>query len=148
MQIYEVMKMKGLVCRTCGHIEFGEAPNRCPVCDAKKGLFSEQDVIKTETDVGLKAKHLPVIETDGRCGSASEGGTDIRANIGSVPHPMELKHHIRWVDFYVDREWLCRVHLTPGCNAAASAHIRPVSGRVSVIELCSIHGYWLSELQI
>ena len=49
-------------------------------------------------------KHVPVIER------TPEG---ILVKIGSVPHPMEEKHYIEWIQLISDGD-SCRVFLSPG----------------------------------
>ena len=140
--------MKGFVCKTCGYIAFDESPEKCPVCMSLKSAFKEQDVIQTAENEGPKEKHVPVIKIVKKCGLVGEGCTDIHVRIGETLHPMEDDHYIVFVDFYVDKKWISRVHLTPGNNPAASSHIKASSGKLSVIELCNKHGYWVNETDL
>lgn len=140
--------MKGFICKTCGHVEFDEAPKRCPVCKSPRGVFTLQNVIKTKRDIGLKDKHIPVIAVKDGCMFTIEDCKDVHAKIGSISHPMELKHHILWADFYVNKKWVCRVQPTHECAPLMAAHLKMVSGKVSVIALCNIHGYWIDEKKI
>jgi len=140
--------MEGFVCGVCGHVEFDKAPEKCPVCKSPKTAFQEKDVIKTAKDEGPKEKHVPVIKIVKTCGLIGEGCTDVHVKIGEVPHPMEPEHFITWVDLYVNKKWVERIILTPDCNPAASAHIKASSGKVTVIELCNIHGYWINEADL
>ena len=140
--------MRSNICKTCGHAALDGVPDRCPVCNSSKEAFEEKDAIQTRENEGPKEKHVPVIKIVKRCGLVGEGCTDVHAKIGDVLHPMEKEHHIAFVDFYVDKIWVQRVHLTPGCNPAASAHIKAGSGKLTTIELCNIHGYWINEEDI
>jgi superoxide reductase len=82
-------------------------------------------------DVGLE-KHVPVIEkTD----------SGIKVKVGDIPHPMEEKHYIEWVEIIADGK-SCRVFLKPGDKPEAEFEIRPQ--RVAAREYCSIHGLWKS----
>lgn len=137
--------MKGFVCATCGHIEFEGAPEKCPVCMSPKDMFEEKDIIKTAEDEGPKEKHVPVIDIGNKCRFVDEGCTDVHVKIGETIHPMEEDHFIVWVDFYTDKKWVCRVHLSPACTPIAAAHIKPVSGNVTVIEFCNQHGHWIND---
>ena len=83
------------------------------------------------TDVGLE-KHLPVIE-------AADSG--IKVKVGSVPHPMEEKHYIEWVEISTDGK-SCRMFLKPGEKPEAEFDIKPQ--KVTAREYCSIHGLWKS----
>ena len=140
--------MKGFVCGTCGYVAFDEAPDKCPVCMSPKDVFKESDAIQTAENEGPKEKHVPVINVVKKCGLVGEGCTDVHVKIGETLHPMEQEHYIVFADFYVDKKWVCRVHLSPDCNPAASAHIKPSSGKLTVVELCNKHGYWMNETDL
>lgn len=141
--------MKGLVCGTCGYIAInGAAPENCLVCKSPKEVFSEQDVIKTSEDEGPGEKHVPIIKVVKQCGLIGDGCTDVHVKVGEVTHPMEDDHYITFIDFYVDKEFVERVQLTPKCNPAAGAHIKASSGKLTAIELCNKHGYWINEADL
>jgi superoxide reductase len=141
--------MKGFVCGVCGYISInGSAPENCPVCKAPKTAFQEKDVIKTAENEGPKEKHVPVIKVVKQCGLVGEGCTDVHAKIGETLHPSEPDHYIMWIDIYVDKKWIFRAHLTPECNPIASAHIKAKEGKLTAIELCNIHGYWINEADL
>jgi len=140
--------MKGFVCGVCGYVAFDTAPDKCPVCGAAKQAFKESDKIQTIKDEGPKEKHVPVIKVVKTCGLIGEGCTDAHAKIGSVPHPMEAAHSIQFVDFYVDKKFAERVHLTPDCNPAAGAHLKASSGMLTVVEFCNLHGHWMNEVSL
>ncbi|MBA7566864.1 Desulfoferrodoxin [subsurface metagenome] len=83
-------------------------------------------------DVGLE-KHVPVIE-------ATDSG--IKVKVGDVPHPMEGKHYIEWVEIIADGR-SCRIFLKPGDKPEAEFDIKPQ--KVTAREYCSIHGLWKSS---
>ena len=83
--------------------------------------------IEKEVDEG-KEKHVPVIE---------KTETGIIVKVGEVPHPMEEKHYIEWIE--VNN---CKVFLKPGDNPSAEFNI---SGDVSARIYCNIHGLWKSK---
>lgn len=147
--------MKGFVCKVCGYISInGSAPDKCPVCGAEKKAFEEkQDAIKTPTDnVNLgesDKKHIPAIVIVKKCGLIPEGCQDVHVRVGSIQHPMEAKHYIVHIDFYLDKEFISRVILTPGAlNPAAALHLKTQNGKLSVIEFCNIHGAWINEADL
>jgi superoxide reductase len=140
--------MKGFICGTCGHVEFDEAPEKCPVCASPKKVYEEKDAIKTAKDEGPGEKHVPVIKVVKQCGLIGDGCLDVHAKIGEVTHPMEPEHFITWVDFYVDKKWVERVQLSPALNPAAGAHIKAKEGKITVVELCNVHGLWINEADI
>lgn len=77
-----------------------------------------------------KEKHVPVIEK-------VPGG--FRVKVGSVPHPMEAKHWIEWVELLADGK-AYRQFLNPG--DAPEAVFLVQAATVSAREYCNIHGLW------
>ena len=147
--------MKGFVCKVCGFISIdGSAPDRCPVCGAPKTSFEEkQDAIKTPKDVNnlteLEKKHIPVITLVKKCGLIPEGCQDVHVKMGEIQHPMQTEHYIMHIDFYIDKKFISRVHLTPDkLNPAAALHLKVTTGKLSVIELCNLHGAWIKETDL
>jgi len=76
-------------CNVCGNI--------VEVLHAGKGELvccgQPMELLREKTaDVG-KEKHVPVVET-------TDSGIKVR--VGDVPHPMEEKHYIEWVEVITD----------------------------------------------
>jgi superoxide reductase len=89
---------------------------------------------------------VPVIKVVKTCGLIPEGCTDVHARIGEIVHPTLKEHFINHIDFYLDKEFLARVHLTPEkLNPAGALHLKANSGKITVIELCNVHGAWIAE---
>lgn len=121
---YEIYK-----CEICGNIvevlHGGEGELVC--CGEPMKLLKEQ------TEEQGKEKHVPVIEE-------TENG--IKVKIGSVPHPMEEKHHIEWIQVMTDKG-ACKKFLKAG--DAPEAEFTDVEGLVKVREYCNIHSLWKYE---
>ena len=79
-----------------------------------------------------KEKHVPVIEKTG------EG---FKVKVGSVPHPMEEKHHIEWIEAIADGK-AYRVFLKPG-DVAEATFCLDAKG-ITAREYCNVHGLWKS----
>jgi superoxide reductase len=79
-----------------------------------------------------KEKHVPVIEK-------ISGGYKVK--VGSVPHPMEEKHYIEWIELLADGK-AYRQFLEPGTAPEAVFNIKADS--VSAREHCNVHGLWRS----
>jgi len=143
--------MKGFVCKVCGYVSInGSAPEKCPVCFAPKTSFQENDnAIKTARDEEkLSEKHTPVITVVKKCGLI-EGCVDVHVRVGSVLHPMQAEHYIVHLDFYLDNEFISRIHLSPEkLNPAGALHLKVQSGKLSVIEFCNLHGAWIGETNL
>lgn len=78
-------------------------------------------------------KHVPVIEK-------IEGGYKVK--VGSVPHPMEPKHFIEWIELLADGR-AYRQFLEPGGAPEAVFNVQAES--VSAREFCNVHGLWKGE---
>ncbi|MFC1631433.1 desulfoferrodoxin family protein [Candidatus Omnitrophota bacterium] len=147
--------MKGIICKTCGYIAInGIAPEACPVCGSPRSAFEEKDdAIKTAQDQNnlteLEKKHIPVITVVKKCGLIPEGCVDVHVKMGEIQHPMQAEHYITHIHFYLDKEYIGRVDLTPDkLNPAAALHLKASSGKLSVVENCNIHGNWINEADL
>ena len=147
--------MKGYVCKICKFISIdGSAPEKCPACGAPKTAFEEKgDAIKTPKDPNnlteLEKKHVPVIKVVKTCGLIPEGCQDVHVKMGEIQHPMQPEHYIVHIDFYIDNEFVSRIILTPEkLNPAGALHLKVKSGKLTVIELCNLHGAWIKEEEL
>ncbi len=122
-------KLEIYKCETCGNIveivEGGGAELVC--CGEEMKLMNENTVD------AAKEKHVPVIES-------TEGG--IHAKVGEVPHPMEEKHYIQWIEVIADGR-AYRQFLQPGDKPEASFEI--TNKQATVREYCNVHGLWKAE---
>ena len=123
------VQKQGYRCNVCGNIvevlHAGKGELVC--CGQPMELLQEKTA-----DVGLE-KHVPVVETTDR---------GIRVKVGDVPHPMEEKHYIEWIEVITDGDGY-RKFLTPGDKPEAEFEIR--LRKVAAREYCSIHGLWKSS---
>ena len=82
---------------------------------------------------GAREKHVPVIE---------EQGDGILVKVGEIPHPMEEKHYIEWIELLADNQSLT-CFLKPGDKPEAKFSF---NGRViKAREYCNLHGQWRSK---
>ena len=146
--------MKGFVCKVCGFIAIdGKAPDNCPVCHAPRSAFEEkEDAVKTagSSSVGeTEKKHIPVIIIERKCGLIPDGCLDVNIKVGEITHPMLPEHFIMHVDSYIDKKFISRTIFTPeNVNPATALHLKVKIGRLTVIETCSVHGSWISEIDL
>ena len=77
-----------------------------------------------------KEKHVPVIEK-------IAGG--VKVTVGGVPHPMEEKHYIEWIEI-IAGSTAYRRFLAPG--EAAEAFFAIEAEDITAREHCSVHGMW------
>ncbi len=113
-------------CDLCGNIvevlHGGAGELVC--CGQPMKLFTENTVD------AAKEKHVPVIEK-------VTGG--IKVKVGDVPHPMEEKHYIEFVELIADGK-VYRQFLNPG--EAPEAMFCIEAAQVSAREYCNLHGLW------
>jgi len=137
------------LCTICGHIEFKNSPDTCPVCSGPKDKFEQNNNVFIESAEKSKEaaiKHIPLINVINECGIVKEEScTDVLVRIGEKLHPMEEKHHITFIDCYVDDKYVSRVTLTPNVWASALYHLKQAGKKVTIVENCNIHGYWKQD---
>lgn len=124
-----VKRLELYKCEICGNIvevlNAGGPPLVC--CNEKMKLQDENTVD------AAKEKHVPVIEM---------GDGQITVKVGSVPHPMEEKHYIQWVELIADGKAYLQF-LKPGEEPKA---VFPISaGKVTAREYCNLHGHWKAD---
>lgn len=116
-------------CEVCGNIvEVLYAGDGTLVCCGQP--MKKQDE-KTQAMEG-KEKHVPVIER-------TQNG--IKVKVGSIPHPMEEKHSIQWIQVLAGAKSY-RAFLKPGDKPEAEFAINDAS--VVAREYCNLHGLWKS----
>lgn len=90
------------------------------------------ELLKENTVDAAREKHVPVVE------KTSDG---IKVKVGSVPHPMEEKHYIEWIEI-IAKDNIYRKFLKPGDNPEAVFPIQV--GTVIAREYCNLHSLWKS----
>jgi superoxide reductase len=114
-------------CEICGNIVevLHEGKGQLVCCGQPMKLFVENTVDAS------KEKHVPVIEKTVR-------GNKVK--VGSVPHPMEEKHYIEWIEVIDDAGKAYRQFLKPGDLPEAEFDIK--ADKVTAREYCNLHGLW------
>lgn len=113
-------------CNLCGNIvEMYHAGKGELVC------CGEAMVLQAENTVdAAKEKHVPVIE---------KVANGFKVALGSVPHPMEEKHYIEWIELVADDKVYTQF-LKPGDAPEAVFNIEADS--VEARAYCNLHGHW------
>jgi len=116
-------------CNICGNIieVIHTGVGQLVCCGQPMELLTE----KTE-DVGLE-KHVPIIE---------KVGDKVKVKVGSVPHPMEQKHYIEWIEIITDGRTY-RKFLKPEDKPEAEFEI--TAEEIEAREYCNIHGLWKTK---
>lgn len=117
-------------CMVCGNIvEVLTGGAGTLVCCGQPMQLME---VKTEAQEG-KEKHVPVIEKTDK---------GVKVKVGSVPHPMEEKHYIEWIQIVTDSK-VMRKFLRPG--EVPEAEFETTEEIAYAREYCNIHGLWARE---
>ncbi|MBI2092557.1 MAG: hypothetical protein HYY43_04160 [Deltaproteobacteria bacterium] len=147
--------MELYVCGVCGHVAFGAAPDKCPVCGAAKTSFkADANALKKPADpknlTDGDKKHIPAFTVVKQCALIPGACMDVHVKIGSVLHVMEEKHWIMWIDTYLNRKFVARYEMSPnGPNPCVGMHLKnTTSGVLTAIENCNIHGKWMADVEI
>ena len=115
-------------CELCGNIieVMHAGPGELVCCGQPMSCLKENTV-----DAAVE-KHVPVIEK-------IEGG--VKVSVGSVPHPMEEKHYIEWIEIIADGKSY-RQFLKPGDKPEAVFNV--TASDITAREYCNLHGLWKS----
>ena len=119
-------------CEICGNmvviVHTGAGELVC--CNKPMKLMQENTVDAS------REKHVPVIERT---------AAGIKVSVGSIPHPMEEKHYIEWIELSVDERSL-RQFLKPGDAPSAlfEGVTVPTLRKAGMVarEYCNLHGLW------
>jgi superoxide reductase len=113
-------------CEICGNIVqvFHAGKGELVCCNQPMKLLEEQ------TEEQGREKHVPVAERTDK---------GIKVKVGSVPHPMEEKHYIEWIEVQTDKGMSTKF-LNPGDEPRAEFEIE--GDIVKTREYCNIHGLW------
>ena len=121
-------KMQVYKCEMCGNIvEVLHGGQGELVCCGKPMKLMQEQTADSSTE-----KHVPVVE------KTADG---IKVIVGSVPHPMEDKHYIEWVQVIAGGN-AYRIFLKPG--GAPEGVFKTDIGDVTAREYCNVHGLWKS----
>ncbi|NOZ60803.1 MAG: desulfoferrodoxin [Calditrichaeota bacterium] len=122
-------KLQIYKCEICGNIvELIHVGGGQLVCCGQPMTLLDEQTADSATE-----KHVPVIE---------KSGNEVTVKVGSVPHPMEEKHYIEFIELLADGR-VYRKFLNPGGPAEAKFEVE--AEKLSAREFCNVHGLWKSE---
>ena len=126
------MKLNDLYkCSVCGNVvEVAHVGGGELVCCGKP-----MNLMVANTEEASTEKHIPVIEKTNK-------GYIVK--VGSVPHPMEEKHYIEFIEVFSQDGKIGRKYLKPGDKPEAEF----LTTGVAIIKAriyCNIHGVWESK---
>ena len=116
-------------CEICGNI--------VEVLHSGKGQLvccgQPMTLLEEKTEEQGREKHLPVAERTNR---------GVTVKVGDVPHPMEEKHYIEWVEVMIAGS-IARKFLNPGEAPEASFEVE--GNALQMRAYCNIHGLWTQK---
>ncbi len=119
------------ICEHCGNIvgmiHDAGVPLMC--CGTK------MTKLEAGTTEASREKHIPVVTVE---------GNTVKANVGSVAHPMTEEHSITWVYLQTDRGGQ-RKCLIPGAEPVVTFALcdeKPIA----VYAYCNLHGLWKADI--
>ncbi len=120
-------KLNIFKCEVCGNIVevVHEAGGVLTCCKQAMALNKEN------TKDAAKEKHIPALKRD---------GSTLTVKVGDIPHPMEEKHYIEWVELIEDGKTQ-RIELKPNSNPEVVFN-NVGSGNITVRAYCNLHGLW------
>ena len=119
-------RMEVYKCNACGNIvEVLHGGGGELVCCGEAMVL-----LKENTVDAAKEKHVPVVEK-------VPGGFKVK--VGDVPHPMEEKHYIEWIELIVGDK-IYREYLNPGDAPEATSLVD--ADQATAREYCNLHGLW------
>ena len=89
------------------------------------------ELIKEKQEDEGQEKHVPVVEK-------TDNG--VKVKVGSVPHPMEDKLYIEWIESKTADGKVIKRFLKPG--DAPESGLCNSSDAVSARAYCNVHGLW------
>jgi superoxide reductase len=125
-----MVKLKEIYkCNVCGNIvEILHAGTGELVCCGQP-----MELLNEKLQDAGNEKHVPVIE---------KTATSVKVKVGSIPHPMEEKHYIEWIELHAD-ETVYRKFLKPAEKPEVEFCV--TAKKLSARDYCNIHGLWKSK---
>lgn len=116
-------------CEICGNIvEVLHGGAGSLVCCGQPMKLMQENTVDAS-----KEKHVPVYE---------KSGNKVTVKVGSVPHPMEDKHYIEWIQIITDKGSF-RKFLKPGETPEATFEVD--AEIVKIREYCNLHLLWSNK---
>ncbi|MDD3042167.1 MAG: class II SORL domain-containing protein [Methanosarcinaceae archaeon] len=98
-------------------------------------------------------KHVPAIYVP-KTITAGEA-FEVVVKVGFIPHVMEEKHYIEWIELYLNDQKIERVKLTPRNKQAearftvqADKSLAGKKAKLRALEHCNVHGAWEEFMDI
>jgi len=122
-------KLEVYQCEVCGNmVEVLHVGQGTLVCCGQPMVLPQEN----KKEAALE-KHIPVVER-------TAGG--FKVSVGSIPHPMEEKHFIEWVELVADGK-AYRQFLNPGETPQALFVLE--AEKITARAFCNLHGMWKSS---
>lgn len=122
------MKVKFLKCMECGKIvEVLEDSSVDTICCKTPML----EIIANTVDAAIE-KHIPVFE---------QNGNNVKVSVGSILHPMEENHYIKWIYVVTNKNNYC-FSLKPGDIPVINFILNDNENIIDIYAYCNLHSLW------
>ncbi len=122
-------KLEVYQCEVCGNlVEVLHVGGGTLVCCGQPMVLQKENTKEASLE-----KHIPVLEK-------TTGG--FKVSVGSIPHPMEEKHYIEWIELVADGK-AYRQFLNPGDPPQALFALE--AEKITARAYCNLHGMWKSS---
>ncbi len=122
-------------CNICGNVvELVHEGEEALVCCGQP-----MEKLEAKTKDEGQEKHVPVVEKADSCECGCEG-CGVKVKVGSVEHPMEKKHYIKFIEV-LTKDKVQKVELQPGMKPEASFCTKEEDIK-EVREYCIVHNLW------
>lgn len=136
------------VCEECGHVEFSDPPEFCPVCHAEE-KFKSDDSIFSDAAAKLKdggTTHTPTLQVQQKATLVSDVPCkEVFVRVGEKMHELNQAHHIHFIDFYLDGGFFTRFFASPHMQPAVVLFVKSSASKIRAVSYCSKHGFWQAE---
>lgn len=125
-------EQKFFICKHCGNLVGMIEDSNVPIICCGEPMTQ----LHANTVDASQEKHIPVVEYDGH---------KYNITVGSVSHPMEEKHYIKWLYFQTENGGM-RHCFKPG-DLPQWHFCGNWDKPIAVYAYCNLHGLWMTEIK-
>ena len=123
-------------CEICGNVvEIAHEGAPTLVCCGQP-----MNKLEAKTSDEGKEKHVPIIVEKAECSCGCSEDTCVKVQVGSVEHPTEDKHYIKFIEV-LTADKILRAELKPGMAPIAEFCVKK-EDIVEIREFCTVHMLW------
>jgi len=101
------------------------------------------DIMEQTPNQEIELLHQPFVGLSNPLKSDKE--TELVIKVGRIPHPMEINHHIEWIEIFQDGKLIQKREFDPSLDREAITFlvINPQENfNLEIKAKCNLHGIW------